>query len=84
MRWRFAAGRWRRRCACTARAGADLGDEQPARVSSSITTPHARARRAKPCEARTGNCLSLVLMTAVFARHLNLPVRYNSVYLDET
>ena len=23
-------------------------------------------------------------MTAVFARHLNLPVRYNSVYLDET
>ncbi len=45
----------------------------------------ARTRTAgEAYEARTGNCLSLVLMTAVFARHLNLPVRYNSVYLDET
>jgi hypothetical protein len=35
-------------------------------------------------QARTGNCLSLVLMTASFARHLNLPVRFNSVYVDET
>lgn len=34
-------------------------------------------------EARRGNCMSLVLMTAAFARHLNLPVRFNNVYLDE-
>lgn len=45
----------------------------------------ARTRTAgEAFEARTGNCLSLVLMTASFARHLNLPMRYNSVYLDET
>ncbi|RTL39509.1 MAG: hypothetical protein EKK53_17070 [Burkholderiales bacterium] len=32
---------------------------------------------------RKGNCMSLVLMTAAFARHLGIPVRFNSVYLDE-
>lgn len=35
-------------------------------------------------QAKSGNCLSLVLMTASFAKHLNLPIRYNSVYVDET
>ncbi|HEY8878955.1 MAG TPA: tetratricopeptide repeat protein [Roseateles sp.] len=35
-------------------------------------------------DARRGNCMSLVLMTAAFARHLNLPVRFNSVYLEES
>lgn len=34
-------------------------------------------------DARRGNCMSLVLMTAAFARHLNLPVRFNSVYIEE-
>jgi len=34
--------------------------------------------------AKRGNCMSLVLMTASFARHLNLPVRFNSVYLEES
>ncbi|HEV6964937.1 tetratricopeptide repeat protein [Roseateles sp.] len=33
--------------------------------------------------ARRGNCMSLVLMTATFARYLGLPVRFNSVFLDE-
>ncbi len=35
-------------------------------------------------EARRGNCLSLVLMTAAFARHLNMPVQFNSVYTNES
>ncbi len=35
-------------------------------------------------EARAGNCLSLVIMTAAFAKHLALPVRYQSVYVDST
>lgn len=33
--------------------------------------------------ARAGNCLSLVMMTAAFARHLNLAVSYQSVRTDE-
>ena len=32
----------------------------------------------------SGNCLSLVIMTAAFAKQLALPVRYQSAYLDET
>ncbi|MEO6278007.1 transglutaminase domain-containing protein [Roseateles sp.] len=39
---------------------------------------------AEAFDARRGNCMSLVLMTAAFARHLNLPVRLNSVYLEES
>ena len=38
---------------------------------------------AEAFDARRGNCLSLVLMTAVFARSLDLPVRFNSVHVDE-
>jgi len=34
--------------------------------------------------ARSGNCLSLVLMTAAFARELGLDVRYQSIYTHET
>ena len=30
-------------------------------------------------DARSGNCLSLVLMTAAFARHLGLEVQFNSI-----
>ena len=33
--------------------------------------------------ARAGNCLSLVIMTAAFARHLGLPVSYRSVIVDD-
>ena len=33
-------------------------------------------------DARSGNCLSLVLMTSAFARELGLPVRYRSVFVD--
>ncbi len=34
--------------------------------------------------ARAGNCLSLVIMTAAFAKELGLKVRYQSAYLEET
>jgi len=34
-------------------------------------------------DARLGNCMSLVIMTAAFARELGLQVRYQSVYTDQ-
>jgi tetratricopeptide (TPR) repeat protein len=39
---------------------------------------------AEAFAARSGNCLSLVIMTAAFAKAMGLPVRYQSAYLDET
>ncbi|HTR58223.1 MAG TPA: tetratricopeptide repeat protein [Casimicrobiaceae bacterium] len=39
---------------------------------------------AEAFAARSGNCLSLVIMTAAFAKELGLPVRYQSAYADET
>jgi len=39
---------------------------------------------AETFHARSGNCLSLVLMTASFAKALGLPVTYQSAYTDET
>lgn len=35
-------------------------------------------------EARSGNCLSLVIMTAALAREMGVSVRYQDVYVDET
>ncbi len=37
---------------------------------------------AEAFDARAGNCLSLVLMTAAFAKHLNLPLTFQSVNTD--
>jgi tetratricopeptide (TPR) repeat protein len=34
--------------------------------------------------ARMGNCLSLVIMTAAFAKELGMPVRFQSVDVDDT
>jgi tetratricopeptide (TPR) repeat protein len=39
---------------------------------------------AQTYAARTGNCLSLVIMTAAFARELEMTVYYQSVNVDET
>ena len=39
---------------------------------------------AQAYAARSGNCLSLVIMTAAFAKALDIPVRYQSAYADET
>ena len=38
---------------------------------------------AEAFEERAGNCLSLVLMTAAFAKHLELPVNFQQVLIDE-
>jgi tetratricopeptide (TPR) repeat protein len=38
---------------------------------------------AEAYAARAGNCLSLVIMTAAFAKHLGLPVSYRSVLVDD-
>ena len=35
-------------------------------------------------EARAGNCLSLVIMTAAFAKEMGFIVRYQNVFTDET
>jgi tetratricopeptide (TPR) repeat protein len=37
---------------------------------------------AETFHARSGNCLSLALMTAAFARHLDLPVTFRAVLAD--
>jgi Tfp pilus assembly protein PilF len=39
---------------------------------------------AQAFEARAGNCLSLVVMTTAFADMLGVPVRFNSVLVDES
>ena len=39
---------------------------------------------AQAFAARAGNCLSLVVMTAALAKELELPVEFNSAYVDET
>lgn len=39
---------------------------------------------AETFAARSGNCLSLVAMTAAFAREAGLPVRFRSVAVDES
>lgn len=39
---------------------------------------------AQAFEARAGNCLSLVIMTAAFAKELDIPVEYQSAFTEET
>lgn len=39
---------------------------------------------AEAFAARSGNCLALVVMTAAFAKELDLPLVYQSAYVDET
>lgn len=39
---------------------------------------------AQTFHERTGNCLSLAIMTAALAQELGMPVRYKSVIVDET
>ena len=39
---------------------------------------------AQAFDDRRGNCLSLVVMTAAFAKALDLPVYFRSVYVDES
>jgi tetratricopeptide (TPR) repeat protein len=39
---------------------------------------------AEAFEARTGNCLSLVIMTAALAKEMGVGVQYQKVFVDET
>lgn len=39
---------------------------------------------AQTYAARSGNCLSLVIMTAAFAKELGMPVRFRSIDVDST
>lgn len=39
---------------------------------------------AETFDARVGNCLSLVVMTAAFARELGVPITYQNVMVDHT
>jgi Tfp pilus assembly protein PilF len=39
---------------------------------------------AQAFAARSGNCLSLVIMTAAFAKEMGLPVTYQSAFLEES
>jgi Tfp pilus assembly protein PilF len=43
---------------------------------------HTRSA-AEAWHAKAGNCLSLVVMTAAFARHLGLPVSFREVLVDQ-
>jgi Tfp pilus assembly protein PilF len=44
----------------------------------------ATRNAAETFAAKSGNCLSLVIMTAALAKELGVPVRYQSAYLEET
>ena len=45
----------------------------------------ARTRNAAEAfAARSGNCLSLVIMTAAFAKEMGMPVSFQSAFLDES
>ena len=39
---------------------------------------------AEAFDARSGNCLSLVVMTAALARELNMPVQFQKVYIEDS
>ncbi len=46
--------------------------------------PEATRTAAEAFDGRAGNCLSLVVMTAAFAKHLGLPHSYRRVLVDDT
>lgn len=45
--------------------------------------PSTTRTAAEAFDARAGNCLSLVLMTAAFAREMGLPVQFQAVQVNE-
>ncbi len=58
-------------------------DPRPGNLSL-LYQAEATRTAAQTFEARAGNCLSLVLMTASFARHLGIPVRFQAVRVDDS
>jgi tetratricopeptide (TPR) repeat protein len=64
---------------------AGLMEALRARAQLKLEYDAARTKNAAQTFAtRTGNCLSLVIMTAAFAKELRLPVSYRSAYLEES
>ncbi len=57
--------------------------QDPRQLQLSYRTDFTR-NAAEAFEARSGNCLSLVILTAAFARELQLPVRFQSVYGEQS
>jgi tetratricopeptide (TPR) repeat protein len=49
-----------------------------------LTDTAATRNAAQAFDTRSGNCLSLVIMTAAFAKELGLQVQYQSAFVDET
>lgn len=67
------------------RRGPRVGLMEALRKHLSIEYDAAMTRNAAEAfAARSGNCLSLVLMTAAFAREMQIPVEYRSVYGQDT
>jgi tetratricopeptide (TPR) repeat protein len=67
--------------------GAQAGLVEALARRSQLRLEYDAARTKTAAEAfatRSGNCLSLVLMTAALAKEMNLPVTYQSAYLEET
>jgi len=61
-----------------------LIDSLYARPLLKLEYESSRTRNASEAfAARAGNCLSLVIMTAAFARELHLPVRFQNVFTDD-
>jgi tetratricopeptide (TPR) repeat protein len=55
----------------------------PGRLKLDYDTAYTRTAQ-EAFESRSGNCLSLVVMTAAFARAMGVPVRFHNVYSEES
>ena len=67
--------------------GAQFGLAEALQKDSQLKLEYDAARTknaAATFASRTGNCLSLVIMTSAFAKELGVPVSYRAAYLDET
>ena len=67
--------------------GAQLGLIEALQKHTQLRLEYDAARTkdaAATFTSRTGNCLSLVIMTAAFAKELGVPVGYQAAYLDDT
>ena len=67
--------------------GAQFGLAEALRKDTQLKLEYDAARTknaAATFASRTGNCLSLVIMTAAFAKELGVPVSYRAASLDET
>lgn len=81
----------RRYAAAELRGTTQLRDPRRALIDALYSRSHlglsydasATRNAAEAFTARAGNCLSLVIMTAAFAKHLGLPVSYRNVLVED-